>query len=155
MARQHFHNSNTEWSLFPPVFNELMTKWGEPDKDIFASRLTYKVPQYVSWKPDPGVIAIDAFIPDWSRYKLIYCFPPFSLIGKVLQYIQEGNTTAILVISYWPAQFLFCTSPPVAEITTIGNQDAKINPPASLPTRRRSPIVSQTSNSWLFCVRLL
>ena len=85
-----FHKSNTEWSLAPSVFDELWAKWGEPDIDMFASRLNYKVSQYVAWKPDSGAIAIDAFTLDWSRYKLIYCFPPFSLIG--LQYIQESNT---------------------------------------------------------------
>ena len=102
-----FHNSNTEWSLAPSVFNELTATWGEPDIDMFASRLNYKVSQYVAWKPDPGAIAIDAFTLDWSRYKLIYCFPPFSLIGKVLQYIQESNTIAILVIPYCPTQFWY------------------------------------------------
>ena len=55
---------------------------------------------FVAWKPDPRAIAIDAFTLEWSRYKLIYCFPPFSLIGKVLQYIQGSNTIAILVIPY-------------------------------------------------------
>ena len=69
MASRHFHYSYTEWSLFSPVYNELMAKWGEPDKDMFASRLTHKVPQYVSWKPDPGAIVIDAFTPDRSRFK--------------------------------------------------------------------------------------
>ena len=99
-ASRNFHNSNTEWSLAPSVFDELKAKWGEPDIDMIASRLNYKVSQYVAWKPDPGAITIDAFTLDWPRYKLIYCFPPFSLIGKVLQYIQGSNTTAILVIPY-------------------------------------------------------
>lgn len=88
--------------MAPSVFDELRANWGEPDIDMFASRLNYKVYQYVAWKPDPGAIAIDAFTLDWSRYKLIYSFPSFSLIGKVLQYIQEKSTTAILVIPYWP-----------------------------------------------------
>ena len=73
----------------------------------FASRPNYKVSQYVAWKTDTGAIAIDSFALDWSKYKLIYCFPPFSLIGKVLQYIQESNTIAILVIPYWPTQFWY------------------------------------------------
>ena len=106
-ASRVFHNSNTEWSLASSVFNELTATWGEPDIDMFVSRLNYKVSQYVAWKPDPGAIAIDAFTLDCSRYKLIYCFPPFSLIGKVLQYIQESNTTATLVIPHWPTQFWY------------------------------------------------
>lgn len=65
-----FLNSNTEWSLAPPVFHERTAKWGEPDIDMFASTLNYKVSQYVAWKPDPGAIATDAFTLDWTRYKL-------------------------------------------------------------------------------------
>ena len=69
-ASHVFHNSNTEWPMAPSVFNKLTAKWGELD-DIatFASRLNYKVFQYVAWKPDPGAIAIGAFTLDW--YKLI------------------------------------------------------------------------------------
>ena len=93
--------------VFGPFCLELTAKWGEPDIEMFASILNYKVSQHVAWKPDPGAIAIDAFTLDWSRYKLIYCFPPFSLIGNVLQYIQESNTTAILVIPYWPTLFWY------------------------------------------------
>ena len=43
-AGRVFHNSNIEWSLDPSVFNELKAKWNEPDIDMFASRLNYKVP---------------------------------------------------------------------------------------------------------------
>ena len=49
-ASRNFHNSNTGWSLAPSVFDELKAKWGEPDIDMVASRLNYKVSQYVAWK---------------------------------------------------------------------------------------------------------
>ena len=52
---------------------------------------------YVTRKPDPGAAAFDALPLEWSGYKLIYCFPPFGLIGKALQFIQERRITAILV----------------------------------------------------------
>ena len=45
------------------------------------------------------------------------------------------------------------TPPPVAEISTIGNQDAKINPYTPIPTRGSSPLVPQTSPSRLSRVR--
>lgn len=71
--------------VFGPVFNKLTAKWGEPDMGMLVSRLYFKVLHVAS------VVAIDAFTLDWSRYERIYCFPPFSLIGKVLQYIQENQ----------------------------------------------------------------
>ena len=103
-ASREFHNSNTEWSLDATIFHELKLRWGDPEIDMFASRLNYKVTPYVASRPDPGAVAIDAFTLDWSRCNLIYCFPPFSLIGKVLQFIQESKTTAKLVYPYWPTQ---------------------------------------------------
>ena len=60
----------------------------------------------MSWKPDPGATAIDAFTLDWSPYNLV-CFPPFSVIGKVLQQIQQHHATAIIVIPNWKTQFWY------------------------------------------------
>ena len=72
--------------------------------DMFAFRLTHKVAPYVAWTPNPGAEAIDAFTVDWPKYKLIGCFPPFSLRGKVLQFVQKSKTKAILVYPYWPTR---------------------------------------------------
>lgn len=105
-ASRHYDN-NTEWSLDPDSFQNLTKCWGMPEIDMFASRLNHKVQQYVAWKPDPGAIAIDAFTIDWSKYQLIYCFPPFSLIGKVLQKIQLDKVTAILIVPQWTTQFWY------------------------------------------------
>ena len=96
-ASHEFQSSNIEWSLDQTAFNELKSKLGEPDIDMFASRLNHKTTRYIAWRPNPGAVAIDAFNTDWSHYNLIDCFPPFSLIGKALQFIQESKTTAILL----------------------------------------------------------
>ena len=48
---------------------------------------------------------------------------------------------------------LVSTSPAVTGISTIGNQDAKINPHTPIPTRGSSPIVRQRSSPWFSCVR--
>lgn len=105
-ASRYFH-SNTEWSLDLGCFQSLTAKWGMPEVDMFASRLNHKVEKYIAWKPDPGAIAIDAFTVDWAKYQLIYCFPPFSLIGKVLQHIQMSKVMAILVVPHWETQFWY------------------------------------------------
>ena len=118
-ASREFHNSNTEWSLDQTAFNELKSKLGEPYVDMFASRLNHKTPHCIAWRPDPGAVALDAFAIDWSKYNLIYCFSPFSLIGKVFQFIQESIATVILVYPHWPTQFCYphllqlMKSPPV------------------------------------------
>jgi len=99
LASRHFHG-DTEWSLDTHIYKSLITKWGKPEIDLFASRLNAKLPCYAAWKPDPSAYSIDAFTLDWSVYKLVYCFPPFTVIGKVLQKIIFAKTTAILRIKY-------------------------------------------------------
>ena len=38
----------------------------KPDVDLFASRINHQFPRYVSSRPDPEAIAIDAFSLNWS-----------------------------------------------------------------------------------------
>ena len=45
---------STEGSLSQEVFNAIQEQWGKFNFGLFASRLDFKVPQYVSWRPDPG-----------------------------------------------------------------------------------------------------
>ena len=152
-ASREFHNSNTEWSLDQTAFNELKLKLGEPDVDMFASRLNHKTPNYIAWRPDPGAVAIDAFTVDLSKYKLIYCFPPFSLISKVLQsYPREQNISNPSLPTLANA-VLVSTSAPVNEISSSNNQDAQEDSHVASSARGSSPSVPQTSASWMSCVK--
>jgi len=105
-SRHNLHD-DTEWSLDNYNFNNLVDLWGKPDVDLFATRLNAQLPCYVAWKPDPGAVAIDAFTINWSEYNLIYCFPPFSIIGRVLQKITQSHVKAIVVLPDWPTQFWY------------------------------------------------
>ena len=95
--------ASTEWSLSTPVFEDINTKWGSFDIDLFASRLNFKVPCYVSWRPDPGAKFVDAFYINWGPY-LFYAFPPFSLVATCLQKIAWELATGVLVVPFWPIQ---------------------------------------------------
>ena len=50
-----------------------------PNIDLLVSRLNNQFPQYVSLKPDPGAVAVDAFSLN-LRYLKFYAFPPFSVM---------------------------------------------------------------------------
>ncbi|XP_048584711.1 uncharacterized protein LOC116604102 [Nematostella vectensis] len=143
---------NTEWSLDISAFNMLVAQWGQPCVDIFSSRLNNKVQKYVSWKPDPTAFAIDAFTIDWAQYDLIYCFPPFNLIGKVLQKIQACRCTALLVAPLWKTQLWY---PKLLKML--------MKSPIPIPMTRKtlalprrpstsSPYVSQPKTDWLSSV---
>ena len=94
-------NDDVEWALDPKWYEMLTRKWGTPQADMFASRLNYKGERYLSWKPDPSAYAVDAFSLNWSDFVLIYCFPSFSLIRKVLQTLQLYQTSAIVIVPKW------------------------------------------------------
>ena len=93
-----------EWKIQPKTFKSLVGTYGLPEIDLFASRLNYQVPTYVSWLPDPESTFIDAFSIKWAgRY--IYAFPPFSMIWPVLsKIVQERVEKALVVLPRWPTQ---------------------------------------------------
>ncbi len=51
----------TEWQLNPSIYKYIVNSLFKPDIGLFASRLNYQMKPYVSWQPDPGACAIDAF----------------------------------------------------------------------------------------------
>lgn len=93
----------TEYELSAEAFQTIVTSFGQPDIDLFASRANNKCQDYISWRPDPDSIAIDAFTVCWARY-FFYAFPPFSIILRVLQKIRCEKARGILIVPYWPAQ---------------------------------------------------
>ena len=50
---------SSEWKLDPVVFCQIMEALGPCQVDLFASRLSAQLPRYMSWRPDPGLIATD------------------------------------------------------------------------------------------------
>ncbi len=97
-----------EWALSTHIFHSLVTLFGTPDIDLFASRTNHKIQQYVSWYPDPDSAGVDAFTMEWS-FDLPYCFPPFSLMGRLLKKIREEKVTAIVVAPLWATQSWYPT----------------------------------------------
>ena len=94
----------TEWSLNTQMYCQAVAILGlSPSIDLFASRLNHKNETYVSFKPDPGSIAVNAFHMAWTSY-LFYAFPPFCIIQKTLTKIQQDKATGLLVVPFWPMQ---------------------------------------------------
>ena len=85
-----------EWSLSQAWFKEICAQFGTPSVDTFATRLNNKVARFHSWKPDPKAEAIDTFTTDWTG-ELVYAFPPFCLVGRVLQKMLNEKVEAILI----------------------------------------------------------
>ena len=92
-----------EWTIMDSTFNHITSILGIPTIDLFASRINHKVTPYVSWHPDPGCHAVDAFSILWHQ-EYIYCFPPFSLVWRTLSKIAMEKVDALLIAPLWPMQ---------------------------------------------------
>ena len=60
-------SSNLEWSVDNDIFNQISNMTFVPDIDLFASRLNAKTDCFVSWHPEPGAMAVDAFSISWAN----------------------------------------------------------------------------------------
>lgn len=95
--------ADTEWELAPYAFTQILNEFGLPQIDLFASRSNAKCDQYISWRPDPYAVCIDAFTLDWSG-NFFYAFPPFAIILKALNKVISDKAVGIMVIPHWPTQ---------------------------------------------------
>lgn len=102
-AESRRNHPDIEWELAPYAFDKIVSVFGLPDIDIFASRLNNKCSKYISWHRDPDAFAINCFTLDWSSF-YFYAFPPFSMILKALQKILYEGSKGIMVVPLWPTQ---------------------------------------------------
>ena len=88
---------DAEWMLR----RSLCQKCFPPVLDLFATRINTQLPAYVSWRPDSASVSVNAFSIRWTGDEL-YAFPPFSVIGRVLQKLQEEAATLLTILPVWP-----------------------------------------------------
>lgn len=94
----------TEWMLNIADFKNILKQLSfTPNIDLFASRLNKKNPRFMSYRPDPECVAVDAFTQSWQGLDF-YAFPPFICIPKVLQKIWKDEAVGILIVPDWPNQ---------------------------------------------------
>lgn len=97
------NHPDIEWELSNLAFDKLSSAFGQPQVDLFASRINKKCLKYVSWHKDPDAFAINAFTLDWSVF-FFYAFPPISVILKTLRKIILNKATGIVVVPLWETQ---------------------------------------------------
>ena len=79
----------TEWTLDTEIFDNMLIGFSVNiylfiDIDIFTSQINYKCKTYVSYQPDTGAYAADAFHLTWKDF-CFSAFHPFCIIQKVLR----------------------------------------------------------------------
>lgn len=96
-------NIDTEWEIADKAFQKIKRKFGEPQIDLFASRINSKCAQFCSWQRDPEAVTINAFTFNWNG-SFFYAFPPFSLIHKVIRKIKYDRARGIVIVPFWTSQ---------------------------------------------------
>jgi hypothetical protein len=121
---------NTEWELNQAVFQSIVLHWGNPNIDLFATSLNFKVTTFVSPVPDPRAYAVDAMSLSWEGM-FAYAFPPFRFLVPVLHKITEEKCRIIIIAPAGPKQAWFanllCLSASVNRVR-LGTGDARGNP---------------------------
>ena len=90
--------------LCPKIFQQVCQRKSMLKIDLFAPRLSLKLPQYFAWISDPFSQGTDAIQKIWGN-KFLYAFPPFCLILKVLKKVNYDQTEKLLLIKpTWQSQ---------------------------------------------------
>jgi hypothetical protein len=102
-------SSTWERRLDPTVFQAILEAFGwtgQPLVDLMATSETAQAPRYVSQFPDHRSLWCDALSRPWAarlnsllhRSDLLYCFPPETLIERVLQHIEASSCASVLLV---------------------------------------------------------
>ena len=103
-------NERIEWKLNPLVLQKVLTITHlSPTIDMFASRLNYQFPWYLSYNPDPYCEHVDCFTLDWKN-EIPYSFLPFNVVFRAINKIRKDNVHhALMIVPTWPNQIWFST----------------------------------------------
>ncbi|XP_047539545.1 uncharacterized protein LOC125072953 [Vanessa atalanta] len=94
-----------EWHLLKPALNVIFRRFGVPQIDLFATKETRVVQNYVSNNcQDSSALFCNAFSRPW-RFQLAWVFPPPSLIPRVLQHLNTAQGTFLIVAPMWKRVF--------------------------------------------------
>ena len=132
---------SSKWVLCRHVFHNLCLKLGTPTVDLFASKVSHQVAQYIAWKPDPYSIGTDAMSIPWTQGNC-YTFRPFCFIPHVLSQIQQDQVhTVAMITPCWQTQLCY---PQVLGMLIR----RPILIPCSTRSERESPSISVEKNSY-------
>ncbi|XP_073446125.1 uncharacterized protein [Dendrobates tinctorius] len=90
-----------EWCLSQQIFTRIVSLWGLPEIDLFATRENRQLRRFASLKIADNPEILDALQVPW-RFKLAYAFPPIILLPQVIRKIRTEEARIILIAPFWP-----------------------------------------------------
>jgi hypothetical protein len=97
-----------DWHLDPRIYLQMLTMWGPPQINLFASRQSAQMQRFYSWRAADAPEAIDA-LSLWWDFALAFLFPPIPLLQRVIRKLELSRGTFLLVTPYWEAQTWFAS----------------------------------------------
>ena len=99
----------SDFALNNTLFVRLCKQWGFPTADVFAgqSRRFHKHKKFFTSHFTPDTAGVDAMLQDWACLKdsqgrlQLWVFPPFQLVGQVIQKLLKHRSNAILLLPAW------------------------------------------------------
>ncbi len=89
--------------LNPALFRRLNHMWGRFTIDLFASPRTTQLRSFYSRFANPTCTGINAFAHTWGTEQLSWAYPPYKLVGRVLQHAQHCHASLCLIVPLWPS----------------------------------------------------
>ena len=133
-----------EGMLHPAVFQALQKEVGCFSIDLFATQVNHQVPAFVSWRPEPGAVATDAFNVKWD-FQLAYLFPPFCMIKRCLRKIQQDQAHCVLITPVWKSSPISISSHSISvSRATIASAKMAGSSETSRHKKRYTPCLQKT-----------
>ena len=95
-----------DWHLRHDLFLRLISLWGQPTIDLFATESSAQVDRFFAWGDAQGAEAFDALAQLWD-FPLAYAFPPPPLLPRTIMKIANSPGEFVLVTPFWKAQKWF------------------------------------------------
>ena len=133
----------------PNCFQTNLNSFRKPLLDLFASKLCHQMPRYIVWRLNPQIVGKNGFHQDWKG-QILYAFPSFSMIGKVLRKVQKDKTNMVLVTLAWQSQSWYS----ILSKMTIKNPILLPNQPNVLlrPESKIHPLIHNFSLRLVACL---
>ncbi|XP_069596916.1 uncharacterized protein [Ranitomeya imitator] len=90
-----------DWCLNQQIFRDIVSLWGQPQVDLFATRRNKKVRKFASLSLADHPDILDALQAPW-QFSLAYAFPPIILLPQVIRKIRTEGARVILIAPFWP-----------------------------------------------------
>ena len=97
-----------DWRIKPVIWHMVQSWLAQhcfppPTLDAFASKMNHVLPHFCSRYHEVGATFVDAFTsPIPPKQWVLWCNPPFSIMGRVLLWLRQGGYTAYVVAPHWP-----------------------------------------------------